>query len=80
MANKKLRKAIRSDVMDELMFISGDHAHYTMGQRQTARTLLHALDNTVWEPEVEIKKVIDILDGHHVEAPKYPVRERAKVN
>ena len=81
MANTKLRKAIRSDVMDELAFISAATDHYSCAQRQKASNLMHALYGTEWEPAEEIKKVVDIYEGHHIEIPKYPIRrEKQGVN
>jgi len=71
MKGKICRKAIRKDVLDELTFIIGANQHYTVAQREHARKLLHALDGTDWKPEEEIQKVVDILDGHNIDIPKY---------
>ena len=69
--NKPKRKAKRSDVMDELAFIETSKDYYSVSQRHKASQLTSALRNTEWEPQEEIKRVIDILDGHHIDIPQY---------
>lgn len=72
------RRAIVSDVIDELVFISDMRNNYKVSQRQTAERLLQAYKGTQWDPEVEIHKVIDVLNNRHVEIPKLP-KVRKKV-
>lgn len=67
-----LRKAIASDVINELEFITDMRNNYKVSQRQTATLLLKAYRGTEWDPQIEIQKVIDILDHRHVEIPKLP--------
>lgn len=70
MANSKPRKAIRSDVLDELDFIAGDAVHYTCGQRQKASNLMHVLKKIDFDPTEQIANVINIYGNHDFEMPK----------
>ncbi len=64
-----MRKVNRDDVLDELKFITNPTNKYRVSQRDIAMRLRLALEDHEFNPEEEIKKVIDILDGHDVTIP-----------
>jgi hypothetical protein len=72
-----MRACKRSDVLDELLFISKDviGTTYTQAKRKAAAQLYNALEDTEWLASEEIQRVIDILDNHEIEIPSYPKRK-----
>lgn len=78
---KEKRKANRSDVIDELRFISNPPNNYSVTKRDWATKLRLALEDFEFEPEVEILNVIDILNGHAIVIPRYvkKLKQKAEV-
>lgn len=72
------KKAIRSDVLDQLEFMMNADNGYTLSQREQASKLYYALRNEEWVPSEMFLLVIAILDNHHIQIPEFKKLVAAK--